>query len=72
MKPELSRFPEDVVFLDTVDGLTNVISRIRASDQHEAGLYFPSVFTEPFSVEATVPAAIIRNLAGDTTVATTA
>ena len=71
MKPELSRFPEDVVRLDTAEELTNVVSRIKASDQHEDRLYFPSFFTEPFSVEATVSTAIIRNPAGDRPVVTT-
>jgi hypothetical protein len=66
MKPELSRFPEDIVCLDTVEELTNLISQIETSGQHDERVYLPSVFTEPFSVEATVPAAIIRNRAGDT------
>ena len=66
MKPELSRFPEDLVCLGAVDDLTNLVPQIEASRGHDEGRCLPPVFNEHFSVEATVPTAISRNLAGDT------
>ena len=66
MKPELSRFPEDLVCLDAVEEFTNLRSQIETSRGHDEGRYLPPVFNEHFSVEATVPAAILRNLVGDT------
>ena len=66
MKPELSRFPEDLVCLDAVEEFTNLVSQIETSRGHDQGRYLPPVFNEHFSVEATVPAAILRNLVGDT------
>jgi len=66
MKPELSRFPEDLVCLDAVEEFTNLVSQIETSRGHDEGRYLPPVFNEHFSVEATVPAAILRNLVGDT------
>jgi hypothetical protein len=72
MKPELSRFPENVVCLDMVEELTNLVSQIETSRGHDEGRYFPPVFNEHFSVVATVPTAISRNLAGDTPAAATA
>ncbi len=72
MKLESSRFSEDVVCPDTAEELTSLMSQIETSGQHDEGVYLPSVFTEHFSVEAAVPAAITRNRAGDTPAATTA
>ncbi len=71
MKPELSRFPEDLVCLDAVEEFTNLVSQIETSRGHDEGRYLPPVFNEHFSVEATVPAAILRNLVGDTPAAAT-
>ena len=66
MKPELSRFPENVVCLDAVEKLTNLVPQIETSRGHDEGRCLSPVFNEHFSVEATVPTAISRNLAGDT------
>ncbi len=66
MKPELSRFPEDLVCLDAVEEFTNLVSRIETSRGRDERCCLSSVFNEHFSVEATVPTAISRNLAGDT------
>ena len=71
MKPEFSRFPEDVVCLDAVEKLTNLVPQIETSRGHDEGRCLPPVFNEHFSVEATVPAAILRNLVGDTPAAAT-
>ena len=72
MKPELSRFPENVVCLDMVEELTNLVSQIETSRGNDEGRYLPPVFNEHFSVEATVPTAIIRTVTGDTSAAATA
>ncbi len=75
MKPEFSRFPEDVVCLDAVEKLTNLVPQIETSRGHDEGRCLPPVFNEHFSnfsIELTVPTAIIRNLAGDTPAVTTA
>ncbi len=66
MKLESSRFPEDVVCLDTAEELTNLMSQTETSGHQEEGVYLPSVFTEHFSVEAAVSAGTIRNRAGVT------
>ncbi len=71
MKPELSRFPENVVCLDMVEELTNLVSQIETSKGNE-GRYLPPVFNEHFPVVGTVPTAIIRTVTGDTSAAATA
>jgi hypothetical protein len=72
MKPELPCFRENVVCFYMVEELTNLMSQIKTAYRYNEGSYLPSFFTEPFSVDATVPAAIVRNLAGDTPGATPA
>jgi|GEM_PF-1736210 len=66
LKRNCSRFTEDFAFQLITQELANLKSQIVTSKGRGGRRYLPWAFTEHSSVEAAVPAALTRNLAGGT------
>jgi hypothetical protein len=66
LKRNYSRFQEDFAFQLIAQEFTNLRSQIETLKGRGGRRYLPWAFTEYSSVEAAVPAALARNLAGGT------